>query len=565
MKQKDTKTKTEWQRKTYPLKLKLSQEQKDKIDSFLYEYKKVTNFVIQKAITQILPFYKKIEKPTKSYCKLCNKQRTLQYQWKTPQGKKELNCGCLVGHYSFRKLFLPSKNYNLEKWGSIAKWDMRFAGKLFKQFPKIKQGGDNLSGTEYNRNLYDSCLQKAVETIKSQNELNKKIQRDQNFLQTNSEAMNLLIRKIEKSESPKIQKAIDFYKKFENKKLKKFLAKNKEKLRRFKNQKAEEVVFKGNMARIYNTKYKWVGEENDLRLQLNIFDKPMELNFFGKDYQKKKAVKFASQEKQPEIELLKRADNYFVQYIFRKETIIAIPDNTFTAVGIDLGILNHFTTACIKQGEETPFGIQFFNGRALRRKRRQYYKIRRIWAKKMKQGDKGGKGRSKKWFKKKCFSQNEKQFVKTELHKATTNLVHFILQNVEKPVIVLEDLKNIRNETKKTVRSHRAFFKKRLKGKKKKWFLNKRYLVKELNNWNFLDMFSMIKYKAEWLGIPVVIVSAKNTSIECNKCGYVDEKNYENLHELKFKCKNCGYACNVDFNAAVNLSKAFFESIRVEG
>ena len=126
--------------------------------------------------------------------------------------------------------------------------------------------------------------------------------------------------------------------------------------------------------------------------------------------------------------------------------------------------------------------------------------------------------------------------------------------------IVLEDLKDIRNETKKMKRSHLQTLKKKLKGSTRKWYLKERYLNKELNNWNFKQLYDFIKYKAEWLGIPIAVLPAKNTSIECNKCGHVAEENYADLHQLKFDCLNCGYQCNIDFNAAVNLARGFFKS-----
>ena len=567
----NTDAKTQWQRKTYPLKLKLNEEQTQRIDVFLEEYSKVTNFIITKAVNNLFPFYKRLPTPDKNRdwpkgtCSLCNKQKDLKYTWKTPNNKIKQNCGCLNGHYSMRKLFLPSKNYKINQFDSIAVWDMRFAGKLYDGFPKMIQGGDTLNGeSQYNRGVYDSCLQKAVETIKSQNEINRKIKWQKNSLLKRNTAIELLIAG---KEPDKLHKeTMEFFSKFDKKKLKKFLGKNNEKLKRLKKKQAEEVIFKGNMARIYEKYYSWTEKnKGDFRLVLNLFEKPMELDFFGNEYQKKKAVEFVAQNRQPEIELLKRysknGNQYFVQYIYRQAPNVPTPDESFTAVGVDLGILNHFTIACLKKDSEKPFGIKFWNGRPLRRKRRQYYKIRSIWQKKTKQKDKGGKGRAKSWMKEKMNHQNEQRFVKTEMHKATYELVQYVFNKVKKPVIILEDLKDIRDETKKMKRSHLITLRKKLKGKTKKWYLKERYLNKEWNSWNFADMYNFIKYKAEWLGIPVIVLSAKDTSIECNKCGYVDEKNYADLHKLKFVCQKCKYECNIDFNASVNLARKFFEKL----
>jgi len=562
MKEKPQKNKIEWQRKTYPLKLKLTEEQESKLIAFLEEYQRITNFIINKCVNELYPTYKqKYKQPPYPIgnCFLCNKQKNLKYEVKLPSGKKIKNCGCFNGHYSLRKIFLPSKNYTLKKFYSKPEYDIRFQGKLYDGYPKLIQGGDKLNGETWNRSLYDSCLQKAVETVKSQEALNKKIEYNINYLFHN----NTLIQKIINKESIKKENKIqtEKLKKYSTKKLKKFLTKNQHKLKRLKNQKAEKVEFKALMARIYEQYYSWIKDKNEFKLQLNLFEKPMTIDFYGKDYQKKKAKKFSEQERQPEIELLKRGKNFFIQYIYRKQTPTKKLDDSFTAIGIDLGILNHYSIACQKKDSKKPFLIKFWNGRPLRRKRRQYYKIRRIWQKKTKSSEKGGKNKSKGkgWLQKKFDSQNEKQFVKTELHKVSTSLAHFIYNNIEKPVIILEDLKNIRNTTKKMNASHKKTLQKKLKGTTKKYYLKERYLNKELNSWNFKELHEFLKYKLEWLGIPTIVVSAKNTSIECNKCGHIDEKNYANLHELKFKCLNCGYECNVDFNASVNLSKKFFE------
>ena len=70
-----------------------------------------------------------------------------------------------------------------------------------------------------------------------------------------------------------------------------------------------------------------------------------------------------------------------------------------------------------------------------------------------------------------------------------------------------------------------------------------------------------IKNLCERKGIPFVEVSAKNTSIKCNKCGYIDEKN---RNGKIFKCLKCKYTCNADFNAAVNIAKKAIEKYKKE-
>ena len=70
--------------------------------------------------------------------------------------------------------------------------------------------------------------------------------------------------------------------------------------------------------------------------------------------------------------------------------------------------------------------------------------------------------------------------------------------------------------------------------------------------WSFGQLRTFIEYKANEKGILVKIVSAKNTSRECSKCGHVDKGNRKN--QADFVCLECGFALNADWNAALNIS-----------
>lgn len=133
-------------------------------------------------------------------------------------------------------------------------------------------------------------------------------------------------------------------------------------------------------------------------------------------------------------------------------------------------------------------------------------------------------------------------------------------------MIVLEDLKDIRERIDREISIQKKGLEK-LKGKSRRYVKDFRKLTLELQTWNFADFQTFLEYKANWLGIPVVYVSAKDTSIKCNKCGHIDKKNYTEsedpkaLHKLRFRCVKCGYQCNADFNASVNIGKGFYETL----
>jgi hypothetical protein len=53
-------------------------------------------------------------------------------------------------------------------------------------------------------------------------------------------------------------------------------------------------------------------------------------------------------------------------------------------------------------------------------------------------------------------------------------------------------------------------------------------------------------------GIPVRYCNPRDTSLECNKCGFINAKNRHGVH---FKCLKCGYRVHADANAAINIAR----------
>ena len=70
-----------------------------------------------------------------------------------------------------------------------------------------------------------------------------------------------------------------------------------------------------------------------------------------------------------------------------------------------------------------------------------------------------------------------------------------------------------------------------------------------MNSFPFYKLVEYIRYKANWEGIKVVLVSEYYTSQICSKC--------ENIGIRKnglFAC-DCGYEDNADRNGAINIGK----------
>jgi IS605 OrfB family transposase len=76
-----------------------------------------------------------------------------------------------------------------------------------------------------------------------------------------------------------------------------------------------------------------------------------------------------------------------------------------------------------------------------------------------------------------------------------------------------------------------------------------------LSNWTYYSLQQKIKYKAEEKGIQVIKIDPHYTSQRCSKCGCIHEDNRpKKPNQSKFKCIECGYEANADFNAARNIS-----------
>lgn len=53
-------------------------------------------------------------------------------------------------------------------------------------------------------------------------------------------------------------------------------------------------------------------------------------------------------------------------------------------------------------------------------------------------------------------------------------------------------------------------------------------------------------------GIPFKLVDPRNTSITCNRCGYISKAS---RNGKTFICQNCDYGCDADYNGCVNIAK----------
>lgn len=72
----------------------------------------------------------------------------------------------------------------------------------------------------------------------------------------------------------------------------------------------------------------------------------------------------------------------------------------------------------------------------------------------------------------------------------------------------------------------------------------------KLSAWNYYQLESFLKYKAEEVGKAVLIVDGRDTSIRCSACGH---KSKGNRQGNTFHCTKCGLHLHADLNASRNI------------
>jgi putative transposase len=148
------------------------------------------------------------------------------------------------------------------------------------------------------------------------------------------------------------------------------------------------------------------------------------------------------------------------------------------------------------------------------------YRHRRLRTKLQKLGTKAARRRLRQ------LAGQERRFAKDVNHTISKRIVETAERT--KRAISLEDLKGIRARV-------------RARGQQRA----------QLHSWSFFQLRAFIGYKAQWAGIPVVLVDPHNTSRRCPVCGHTDKANRPN--QATFRCVSCGCAGHADTIAAENI------------
>ncbi len=181
-------------------------------------------------------------------------------------------------------------------------------------------------------------------------------------------------------------------------------------------------------------------------------------------------------------------------------------------LGIDLGIINLATDS---EGET-------FSGEAVEKNRKRHHALRQRL---QKRGTKSAKRHLKK------LSGKEARFKRNMNHVISKRIIQKAKAN--RQGIAIEELRHIRTRTEARLRhSQRS----------------------RHSSWAFGQLRQFLSYKAAQASVPLHTVDPRHTSRTCHVCGHCAKANRKS--QASFVCQSCGFACNADINAAINISRA---------
>lgn len=204
--------------------------------------------------------------------------------------------------------------------------------------------------------------------------------------------------------------------------------------------------------------------------------------------------------------------------------------NKKIVVGVDLGINVPAYVATNYTDERMAIGDreQFLNTRmAIIRRKHSFQKLK---------GTAGGRGRKKKLEPLERLREVEKNWVHTQNHLYSRDVIKFALQT-KAATIQMEKLEGFGKDDEGNV------------------IENKKFL---LGKWSYYELQSMIKYKAGKVGIKVNFVAPAYTSQTCSCCGASDERNRESTSFICHnpECSMYGKEIHADYNAARNIARS---------
>ncbi|WP_293070052.1 RNA-guided endonuclease TnpB family protein [Okeania sp. SIO2B3] len=205
------------------------------------------------------------------------------------------------------------------------------------------------------------------------------------------------------------------------------------------------------------------------------------------------------------VTISKKADNWYISFKYNFESYPT--EKVGEAIGVDIGI-NTLATCSD--------GSKFANVKAYRQAKKRLVRHQRVVSKKVI----GSKNR-RKAVKKLAKAHKKVADIRADaLHKLTTWLAK------NHSTIVIEDL-NVSG----MLKNHK--------------------LASAIADCGFYEFKRQLTYKCEWYGSELVIADRFYPSSQiCSNCGHQQKMP---LHLRTYKCSECGFQADRDFNAAINL------------
>jgi len=202
--------------------------------------------------------------------------------------------------------------------------------------------------------------------------------------------------------------------------------------------------------------------------------------------------------------------------------------NKNIVVGVDLGINVPAYAATNITEERKAIGDRehFLNTRMTFQRR--YKSLQRL------KTTAGGKGRTKKLEPLERLRQAEHNWVHTQNHLFSREVVNFAVQT-HAATIHLEDLSGFGKDNDGNADERKEFV---------------------LRNWSFYELQAMIAYKAAKYGIKVEKIRPAYTSKTCSWCGQQGFRSGVTFICENPECKQCGEKVHADYNAARNIANS---------
>ena len=183
-----------------------------------------------------------------------------------------------------------------------------------------------------------------------------------------------------------------------------------------------------------------------------------------------------------------------------------------TVIGVDVNEDNVALTALSEDGVEDSLVIDFPE---IKFERHRYFTMR----KRVQKAEKDSIHDT--------LEGREERVVRDRLHKVSFHIVEWS-QQFEKPCIIFEDLKEMRDSIDYGTRMNRR-----------------------LHHLPFRALQYYTSYKASFKGIPTAWIDPEYTSQRCPLCGHTERAN---RNKKRFKCRSCGHQDHSDRGASVNIA-----------